>query len=755
MTSAPTILATCKQTRFHLLDENPSTEIDVEGLSITITSAATEPTDEASKSKVKGKSKAKAPGKELISDAHLRLKGGVHYGLLGRNGTGKSTLLRAMADKLIPGIPHVTRISILQQTGVDDESGGYGSLRLDKTVLDAVLSSDESRNETARTAECENIPHIALELFVANEKPVLSTSFDTEDPLEPVKAIRKVQHQQAEKNLFLAHKNANLKSGARGFQARKDLKTAEANMESARERLAQEAESIDAEAVQVDTQAAVETLQTLQSQLEDMNLADMEKEARRILLGLGFKEENLEKKVSTLSGGWRMRCMLASVLVQSPDIMILDEPTNFLDLLGVVWLENYLQQLRETSETTIVLVSHDRDFINAVCEEIVILRDQKLTYFRGNLAAYEQDFEEQKLYWGRMKESQERQIAHMEASIRENLKIGKKTNDDNKLRQAKSRQKKVDDRMGLQVNANGHRFKLNRDLVGYHLTNRAEIEVPQDERGASMAIPDVTELRFPGPLVSLEGINFQYQKNGRVILDDVNLVVHIGDRVGIMGLNGSGKTTLIRILNGQIPPSRGKVSTHPRLKVGYYGQHSVEELQERGQSEPSLTALGLLMAETEGHLNEGAIRGLLSSMGLAGRIASDVPVAKLSGGQLVRLALARIVWNSPQLLVLDEITTHLDFHTVTALATALSSFNGAIILVSHDRFLVRSVIEGKRDTEHKLDEDFEGVEEEESTETAPRRRSVYVLKAGKLNEQSNGVEQFEKSLVKRVQKLLK
>lgn len=141
-----------------------------------------------------------------------------------------------MADKLIPGIPHVTRISILQQTGVDDESGGYGSLRLDKTVLGAVLSSDETRNEVARTAECEKIPRIALRFFVANEKPVLSKSFDTEDPLEPVKAIRKVQYRRAEKNLFLAHKNANLKSGARGFQARKDLKTAEANMVSASER---------------------------------------------------------------------------------------------------------------------------------------------------------------------------------------------------------------------------------------------------------------------------------------------------------------------------------------------------------------------------------------------------------------------------------------------------------------------------------------------------------------------------------------
>ncbi|KAJ6111163.1 hypothetical protein N7486_003398 [Penicillium sp. IBT 16267x] len=734
MTSAPTVLATCKQTRFHLLDDNPSSEIDVEGLGIVVTSS-TPTTEDPSKPKTKEKSKAKAAGQELISDGHLRLKGGVHYGLLGRNGTGKSTLLRAMAEKLIPGIPHATRVAILQQTDDQDESGSTYGLKLDKSVLESVLGSDEARNEAARLAD------------------FLSKSFETEDPLKPVHAIRKIRHEQAEQKLFLAHKNAHLKSGARGLQARKDLKAAESKLDSTQEPLAQELDAIDAETVQIDTQAAVEMLQALQSQLEEMKLADMEKEARRILQGLGFTEETLEKKVSTLSGGWRMRCMLASVLIQNPDIMILDEPTNFLDLLGVVWLENYLQRLRENSQTTILLVSHDRDFINAVCEEIVILRDQKLNYFRGNLAAYEQDFEAQKLYLGRMKEAQERQIAHMEASIRENMKIGKKTNDENKLRQAKSRQKKVDDRMGLQVSANGGRFKLNRDLVGWHAHNRAEIEVPTDERGATMSLPDATKLRFPGPLVSLEGITFRY-KNDRVILDEVNLVVHMGDRVGIMGLNGSGKTTLIRVLTGQLAPSKGKVTTHSRLKIGYYGQHSVEELQERGRGEPSLTALGLLMTETGDALNEGAVRGLLSSMGLQGRIASDVPVAKLSGGQLVRLALARIVWSAPQLLILDEITTHLDFHTVTALATALSSFNGAILLVSHDRFLIRSVIEGKRDTDHKLDDDFEGVEEEETEENVTRRRSVYVVKAGKLNEQINGVEQFERSLVKRVQKML-
>ncbi|KAL1862427.1 hypothetical protein Plec18170_001253 [Paecilomyces lecythidis] len=361
----------------------------------------------------------------------------------------------------------------------------------------------------------------------------------------------------------------------------------------------------------------------------------MQRQARQILRGLGFKEDTLGKKVSTLSGGWRMRCRLASVLTQESDILILDEPTNFLDLLGVVWLEKFLRHLREAAKTTVLLVSHDRDFMNFVCEETVILRDQKLEYFRGNVAAYERDFEEKKLYWGRMKEAQERQIAHMETNIRENIKIGKKTNDDNKLRQAKSRQKRVDDRMGVQVNQTGGRFKRNRDLAGYHLKSRQDIEVPTDEKGAVLTLPDATDLRFPGPLLSLEGVTFKYPNSSGTVLNSVNLVIHMGDRIGIMGLNGSGKTTLLRILTGGLTPSAGKTSSHSRLKTGYYSQHSVEELQEFGRNEPGSTALSFMMAETQGTLNEGAVRGLLSSLGLYGHIASDVPVAKLSGGQLV------------------------------------------------------------------------------------------------------------------------
>ncbi|KOC07161.1 ABC transporter [Aspergillus flavus AF70] len=733
------ILATCKQTRFHLLDDRPTQEIDVEGLTIAVSSSRDTPED-PSKPKPRAKTKGKPDTRELISDAHLRLKAGVHYGLIGRNGTGKSTLLRAMADKLVPGIPHSTRIAILQQTETASEEdvkdfAAEEAENKHKTVLQYVLSSDHSRNE------------------VVQKMNFLSKAFETEDPMQPVSAIRKVRHDKAEKELFLAQKNASLKSGARGLQARKDLKAAENKFQASLEILNQEKELIDADTVKEDTQAAVDTLQDLQAQFEAMKVVDIEQQARQILIGLGFHETTFDKPFLTLSGGWRMRCMLASVLIQSPDFMILDEPTNFLDLLGVVWLENYLRQLKDTSQTTIILVSHDRDFVNAVCEEIIILRDQKLTYFKGNLSAYEKDFEEQKLYWGRMKEAQERQIAHMEATIRETTKTGKKTNDDNKLRMAKSRQKKLDDRMGVQVSATGGRFKLNRDRAGWHSSSREEIEVPTDEKGTSLILPDATELRYPGPLISAEGIVFKYKPNGAPVLDGVDLVMHMGDRVGLMGLNGCGKSTLIRLLVGNALPTKGKISTHSRLKLGYYAQHSIEDLQEQGQADPNLTALGLMAKETDGTMSEGHLRGLLSSLGLQGRIASDVPVSRLSGGQLVRLALAKVIWNSPHLLVLDEITTHLDFHTVTALASALSSFNGAILLVSHDRFLVRSVIEGKRDEEHQLDDDFEGIDEE-MDESQSRRRAVYVLKGGKLKEQNKGVEQFEQSLVKRVQKML-
>jgi len=521
--------------------------------------------------------------------------------------------------------------------------------------------------------------------------------------------------------------------------------------------MAQKDEEIDEEIVKEETHAASDLLAELQSQLEPARIADIEAKARSILAGLGFPKANLEKRVSTLSGGWRMRTNLASVLLQPTDILILDEPTNFLDLLGIIWLQRFLLQLRETGPNppTVVLVSHDRDFINTVCQELIILRDHELTYFRGDLNAYDASIRDTKLYLGRMKDAQEKQKTHIKQTIQQNIKQGKAAGDDNKLRQAKSRQKKLDNRMGMEKSASGGRFKLNRDLEGYHLTARAEIEVPVDEKGVSILLPPAPDLRFPGPLVSLEKVTFKYptlkksQPPPPIVLQDVDLTIHMGDRVGVVGLNGCGKSTLIKLLTDTTKPTKGTVTRHPRLRMGYYSQHAVEDLQSLGRSDPELTALSLLTKDVEAELDEGEIRGLLGSLGLPGRTASDVPLTKLSGGQLVRLALARLLWKSPQLLVLDEITTHLDFHTVAALADALSGWNGAILVVSHDRYLVRRVVEGEKD-EGGEDEDESEDDEEEET----RRRAVVLLKGGVLKVLEKGVSGFEESLEKRVEKLL-
>jgi ATPase subunit of ABC transporter with duplicated ATPase domains len=482
-------------------------------------------------------------------------------------------------------------------------------------------------------------------------------------------------------------------------------------------------------------------------------ISGLESRARTILKGVGFKESTtLHKSYSSLSGGWRMRCHLASVLYRSPnaDIIILDEPTNFLDLLGIVWLQRYLTELR--ASVTVLIVSHDRDFLDSVCEETIILRDQKLTYFRGNVSAYAADFESKKLNLSAMKEAQDRQIKHMKNSIAENIKDGKKSGDDNKLRLAKSRQKKVDERMGLQVSATGGRFKLNRDRPGFQNTLRAEIEVPTDEKGVAMVFPRAQELPYPGSLVSLEKATFQYggkakpKASALAILQDVDLVVHMGDRVGIVGLNGSGKTTLINLLTSITKPTQGIASRHPRLQLGYYSQLAVEDLQEASNEDRTLTALSLLLKDAEGALSEPEVRALLGSLGLQGRIASDVPIGSLSGGQLVRLALARIIWKSPHLLVLDEISTHLDFYTVSALVEALEDFEGAVVVVSHDRFLIRCGVQGESQT-------GEANGDVELREIDERRRVVYSLKGGKLHELAGGVKEFEASLERRIDKL--
>jgi ATPase subunit of ABC transporter with duplicated ATPase domains len=294
----------------------------------------------------------------------------------------------------------------------------------------------------------------------------LTAALNDSDGLAVAKSLRKIKYDRAQHELFTADKIARLRSGARGFDARKYLLAQEKATEDARVQL----EALDSGAnpesnsAADDAQTALEMQSALQSELDVLPVRDIEAKARAVLAGLGFTEIRLGSKVSTLSGGWRMRCQLAAALLQTADVLILDEPTNFLDMMGMLWLQRYLEDLRDTApDTAVVIVSHDRDFVNATCDELMILREKQLVYFQGNLDSYEKSTRHEILRMSHMKEAQDKQIAHMSKTVANSIQQGKKTGDDNKLRQAKSRQKKLDERMGMEVNAKGGRFKLNRD----------------------------------------------------------------------------------------------------------------------------------------------------------------------------------------------------------------------------------------------------------------------------------------------------
>jgi len=366
-----------------------------------------------------------------------------------------------------------------------------------------------------------------------------------------------------------------------------------------------------------------------------MNASSADSRARTLLLGLGFPPSTIDGPLSSLSGGWKTRCNLARILFQPSDYLLLDEPTNFLDLAAMLWLQEYLQNL----PTAILVITHDREFADAVAEELLVFRDNGLEHFHGNLSSYDKARRDQQLRMSRMKDAQERQKAHMTQTIQGNIRAAKSSGDDKKLKQAASRQRKLDERMGLEVSAKGTRFKLNRDLGGYHLSRRDEIEVPTDDPAVKLSLPkSPPPLRFPGVLVAFERFGFRYKGGKNRVLDDINFALHPGARMGILGLNGAGKSTLLsHIIEGSEPVGTrtGTITRHPKAQVGYFSQSAVEDLQDLGDREKTATALSVLMNCAEGNLSEQEARCLLGSLGLQGRTASDVPLSLLSGGQKV------------------------------------------------------------------------------------------------------------------------
>ncbi|KAJ3046599.1 hypothetical protein HDU99_009740, partial [Rhizoclosmatium hyalinum] len=235
-----------------------------------------------------------------------------------------------------------------------------------------------------------------------------------------------------------------------------------------------------------------------------------------------------------------------------PDILLLDEPTNHLDLPAILWLQKYLKSL---DGVTLLIVSHDRSFLNATVTEIIEMRNMKLTYHVGNYDEFVTNQEDKLKRDEKRQDALDKKRAHIEKSIQDGLRHAKKTGDDKKLGMVKSRQKKLDDRFGLEVNAKGHRFKLNRDMEGYFLTSRLGVDIEATEASPNWSIPEPEPLRTNTALVEMETVSFTYSKGNPLVLQNITLNLQMGDHIAIVGANGEGKSTLVKLLIGQLSPT--------------------------------------------------------------------------------------------------------------------------------------------------------------------------------------------------------
>jgi len=365
--------------------------------------------------------------------------------------------------------------------------------------------------------------------------------------------------------------------------------------------------------------------------------------ASQLLYGLGFEAADFEKPMSKFSGGWQVRLKLARALMQRSDLLLLDEPTNHLDIEAVAWLIQWLKSYTGA----ILIISHDRDFLDQVVQGIAHIHDQKITFYSGNFASFERQRNEQLMQQQALHDKQKQQMQHLKSFI-ERFKAKA-----SKAKQAQSRVKALE-RM--------------EEVAAVQATNpfTFEFSPPQHQ---------------PDPMLTLKDVNFAYSDNR--ILDSVNLTLRAGDRIGLVGVNGSGKSTLIKLLVGDITPVSGKVQTSKGVKFGYFAQHQLESLIYEKSPLQHILMLPDAPSDQEA-------RNFLGSFGFSNEQCLD-SIQHFSGGEKARLALAIIVYQKPNLIILDEPTNHLDMDTRDALDMALQDFDGALIIVTHDKHLLASI----------------------------------------------------------------
>jgi ATP-binding cassette, subfamily F, member 3 len=384
----------------------------------------------------------------------------------------------------------------------------------------------------------------------------------------------------------------------------------------------------------------------VQTRLVDIDAHAAPARAARILAGLGFDEAAQRRALSEFSGGWRMRVALAAVLFSAPDLLLLDEPTNYLDLEGALWLVDYLS----SCSATIIVISHDRDLLDEVANHILHLDRAKLTLWSGGYSQFERQRREQQTLQEKAAKKQEEKRAHLQGFV-----------DRFRYKESKARQAQS-------------RLKM--------LAKMAPIAVLRDSDVLPFRLPSPKK-RLSPPIIAMERASVGY--GDRVVLSKLDLSLSNDDRIGLLGANGNGKSTFAKLLAGRLQPMSGLVKRVGKLEVGFFAQHQVDEL------DLDLTAYGYVAALTP-EAPESKKRARAAQMGFSG-VRADTKVAQLSGGEKARLLMGLATFDGPQLIILDEPTNHLDIDSRAELIEAINDYEGACVLISHDKRLLEACVD--------------------------------------------------------------